>query len=48
MMRLQLLDQAGNPIAYLDDDSRMLGYYPVDNYMTLHVCLQCDEGDEVQ
>ena len=37
MMRLQLLDQAGTVVAALGDDTRMLGYYPVYDYMTLHV-----------
>jgi len=48
MMRLQLLDQAGNPVAYLDDDARMLGYYPVENYMTLHVRQQCVEAGDAR
>ena len=37
MMRLQLLDQRGQLVGALDDDSRMLGYYPVEDYMTIHV-----------
>jgi hypothetical protein len=50
MMRLQLLDARGRLVAALDDDARMLGYYPVEDYMTLHVrvldagggCGDCD------
>ena len=36
-MRLQVLDQAGQFVCTLDDDARMLGSYPVDDFMTLHV-----------
>lgn len=35
--RLQLKDEAGRPVAALDDDSRKLGFYsPRDGY-TLHI-----------
>jgi len=36
-MQLSVLDNAGNRICPLDDNNRLLGSYPVDSGMTIHV-----------
>ena len=40
-MEVQLLDKEGKLLCVLDNDDALLGAYPVDDNMRLHVCSIC-------
>ena len=40
-MEVQLLDKEGRLLCVLDNNDALLGAYPVDDNMRLHVCFIC-------